>query len=87
MELSRATMKKLFLLIGFGALLLTAPQWIGKAGSLLSLLLGILFPFLAGAALAFALNVPMRFLENRLLSPLVGEKAPAGRKQIGRAHV
>ena len=70
MDLSRATMKKLLLLIGFGALAVTAPTWLDNALALLGFLLGILSPFLVGAALAFILNVPMRFLENHLICPL-----------------
>lgn len=70
MDLSRATMKKLFLLIGFGALAVTAPFWLGSALSKLNLLMGILSPFLVGAAMAFVLNVPMRFLESRVVTPL-----------------
>ena len=76
MDLSRATMKKLMLLIGFGALALTVPQWLGPAARLLALLLGILSPFLVGAAMAFALNVPMRFIENKVLIPLTGQNDP-----------
>ena len=69
MELPRSTMKKLLLLIAFGALAVTAPMWIGQAGHALGFLLGIASPFLAGAALAFVLNVPMHFLENKLVDP------------------
>lgn len=69
MELSRATMKKLFLLIGFGALAFTAPQWLGQALSVTRFMGGVLSPFLVGAAMAFVLNVPMRFIETRLLGP------------------
>lgn len=81
MELSRSTMKKLFLLIGFGALVFTAPQWLGKALSMLQFWGGILSPFIIGAAMAFVLNVPMHFIENRLLTPAFDhskKKVPKG---------
>ena len=81
MELSRSTMKKLFLLIGFGALVFTAPQWLGKALPMLQFWGGILSPFIIGAAMAFVLNVPMHFIENRLLTPAFDhskKKVPKG---------
>lgn len=68
MEISRATMKKLLLLIAFAALAFTAFQWIDGMAVALSFLAELLSPFLGGAALAFILNVPMRFLERNLFS-------------------
>lgn len=68
MEISRATMKKLLLLIAFAALAFTAFQWIDGMAAALSFLAELLSPFLGGAALAFILNVPMRFLERNLFS-------------------
>ena len=66
MEISRATMKKLLLLIAFAALALTAFQWIDGVASALRFLLDLLAPFIAGGAVAFVLNVPMRFIEAKL---------------------
>lgn len=68
MELSKETMKKLALLIAFAAICFTAFQWIDGAKTALGFLSGILSPFLLGAALAFVLNVPMRFLERKVLA-------------------
>ena len=68
MEISRATMKKLLLLIAFAALAFTAFQWIDGMAVALSFLAELLSPFLGGVALAFILNVPMRFLERNLFS-------------------
>ena len=68
MEISRTTMKKLLLLIAFAALAFTAFQWIDGVAVALRFLAGLLSPFLGGAALAFILNVPMRFLERNLFS-------------------
>ncbi len=85
MELSRSTMKKLFLLIGFGALAFTAPQWLSKGLSLIGFLGRILSPFIMGAAMAFVLNVPMRFIERNLLSPLWDHRKKKAPKSLIRA--
>ena len=70
MELNRATMKKLILLIFITAALLAVAQNIEKVSQGFHFLLGVLSPFLAGSALAFILNVPMRSLERHLLASL-----------------
>lgn len=72
MELSRGTMKKLLLLITFTVLLLTGLQHLDKVAAGLGFIWGVLSPFLVGGALAFVLNVPMRFLERRLFTPAKG---------------
>ena len=66
MEISRTTMKKLLLLIAFAALAFTAFQWIDGVAAALRFLLNLLAPFIAGGAVAFVLNVPMRAIETRL---------------------
>ena len=66
MEISRATMKKLMVLIAFAALAFSFFQWIDNAVIAIRFLGSILSPFLIGAAIAFVLNVPMRFLEAKL---------------------
>ena len=66
MEISRTTMKKLMLLIAFAALAFTAFQWIDGVAAALRFLLNLLAPFVAGGAVAFVLNVPMRAIETRL---------------------
>ncbi len=68
MELSRSMIKKLMALIAFAALCLAVSQRPESVGSVLSFVLSMLSPFLTGAALAFILNVPMRFVENRLFA-------------------
>lgn len=72
MELSRATMKKLIFLIVLAALSFTAFEWMDSAKALVSFLGGVFSPFFIGAALAFILNVPMRFIENLLFTPKKG---------------
>ncbi len=69
------------LLIAFAALLFTSPQWIGTLGTCWQFIRSVLSPFLLGAALAFILNVPMRFFEKKLF--LDGQPIRIGRKKNG----
>ena len=85
MELSKNTMKKLVFLVVLGGSVLTAPQWFDKAVKLLGLFNGILSPFIAGAAMAFILNVPMRFIERRLLLAHLSEKQVSAHHSLIRA--
>ncbi len=82
MELPRSTMRKLLLLITFAALLFTAHQWLDDAQTLLAFLGSVLSPFLIGAAMAFILNVPMRFLENRLFTPISARRVSGKKKPL-----
>ncbi len=63
MELNRATMKKIMLLIAFAVVLLVGVQRFEVLVGAAKFLIGIISPFLAGGAIAFVLNVPMHFLE------------------------
>lgn len=72
-------MKKLALLIAFAALAFTAFEWFDGAARAAVFLLDLLAPFLAGGAVAFVLNVPMRFIESKLL-PTPGGKPTASRR-------
>lgn len=74
MELSRSTMKRLIFLILFAALAFSACQWLDSARSLLGFLGGVFAPFFLGAAIAFILNVPMRFIESHLFPPRRGTR-------------
>lgn len=76
MELSRSTMKKLMGLIAFAAVCLALSQRPEAIGSAFAFLISILSPFLIGGALAFVLNVPLRFIEHKLFS------APKAKKQF-----
>jgi len=73
MELDRAAMKKLMFLITFTVLLLVGVMNLRTVFSALQFIAGILSPFLTGAIIAFILNVPMRFLEQKLF-PSTGKK-------------
>lgn len=66
MDLNKETMKKVMFLILYTvavlALFFNMKDALGIAGRVLQLL----FPFLLGGAIAFILNVPMRFIEGKL---------------------
>ena len=79
MDISRSAMKKIMLLIAFAALCFAIVWRLDAVETGLNFLLGILSPFLIGSALAFVINVPMRFFENKLFSsPKVQRRLSAG---------
>lgn len=84
MELSRSTMKKLMGLIAFAAVCFALCQRLETVGTVLTFVISMLAPFLIGSALAFVLNVPMRFIEDKLFSSLKAQKklSPALRRII-----
>ncbi|EJX00694.1 hypothetical protein, membrane [gut metagenome] len=59
-------MKNLMILIVFAVLVLVGVQRIENLAAGLVLLMRIVFPFILGGAMAFLLNLPMRFLENKI---------------------
>lgn len=83
MEQDKGNLKKLIWVVAFGILLFWALQNIAELSVLLGVLLGLIMPFLVGLIIAFILNVPMRFIERRLLSPL-GKKAPRVMGKLSR---
>ena len=66
MDLNRSNMKKLLRLIAFAGVCLAAAMRLEAVGSLLKGTVGMFSPFIVGAAIAFILNVPMRFFERVL---------------------
>ena len=61
MEISRAAMRKLMLLIAFAILLFTGLQHFGQVLAFLRFVGGVASPLLIGGAVAFVLNVPRSF--------------------------
>lgn len=82
MEISRTTMKKLMALIAFAALLWAGLHQMDAVMGAVRFVWGVLSPLFLGAALAFILNVPMRFLERKLFS---GRRTRKGKKRISPA--
>ena len=81
MNLDRENMKKIMLLITFTVLLLVGVQRFDVVLETLGGVWGIFFPFVLGGAIAFLLNVPMHFLENRLFGE---EKDKKWKKKLAR---
>lgn len=66
MELNQDTVKKLRGLIVFTVIAAVAGVNYRSLFGLAAALLGMMFPFLLGAAIAFILNVPMRWIEGQI---------------------
>lgn len=84
MELSKETMKRIGTLILFAAAVLTAVIHIDAVVQFIAFVLGVLSPFLIGSAIAFVLNLPMKFIETKLLGDnrIKSRKMRAARRSI-----
>lgn len=84
MELSKETMKRIGTLILFAAVVLTAVIHIDAVVQFIAFVLGVLSPFLIGSAIAFVLNLPMKFIETKLLGDdrIKSRKMQAARRPI-----
>lgn len=67
MELNRDNLKKILGIIAFTVLLYAAFQRWEMIAAGLQTLFGYVFPFVLGGCVAFVLNVPMRFIEIRII--------------------
>ena len=76
MQFDRTVMRRLMALITFTLLLLALLMRFDRVLAACRFLTGILSPFLIGGAMAFILNVLMRFIEERLLAPLFKKRRP-----------
>ncbi len=65
-KISKDTMKKAICLIGFAVLLYVGVRNMDVVLQYLGLLWQLMFPFILGCAIAFVLNVPMKFMEKHL---------------------
>lgn len=74
MKLDKDTIKKLRGLIVFTILCYVGLQHMNVVISCIGIVLKLISPFLLGACMAFILNVPMRFLEDKLLGKLENGK-------------
>ena len=64
MNLDRNNIKKLLLIIVFAIAVFTAFENLSKIIYFIGILLTILIPFFIGGAIAFVLNIPMKYIEN-----------------------
>lgn len=68
MEWNREAVKSLLAVVCGGVAFYCALQNLGAVFGALGRLIGVLWPFLLGGAIAFVLNVPMRMIERNLFS-------------------
>lgn len=65
MDINRETMKKIMLLILYTVIVLALAMQFERVLVFIGWIIRLVFPFLCGSAIAFILNVPMRFVETR----------------------
>ena len=82
MDLTRGNMKKSRGLILFTALVCLAVLKIDNVLAGIFFLLGIIKPFLYGAAIAFVLNIPMKAVEEGLLSKVKNPKFAKAKRPV-----
>lgn len=68
MDLNKKNMKNLMILIVFAVLVLVGVQRIENLAAGIIFLCRIVFPFILGGTMAFILNIPLHFLENKLFA-------------------
>lgn len=68
MDWSAKSLRRIMLLIAFAILLFLGLQNLSLVLAFLGNVLTLFAPFLVGLCIAFVLNVPMRFLENKILT-------------------
>lgn len=74
MELNNENMKKIRHLIVFTALIILCFWKYTIVFQAVKFVIGVVFPFILGGAIAFVFNVPMHFIENRLIQEKWKEK-------------
>lgn len=80
MELNNENMKKIRHLIVFTALIILCFWKYTIVFQAIKFVIGVVFPFILGGAIAFVFNVPMHFIENRLIQEKWKEKYKIVRK-------
>lgn len=75
MRLDKKNLRSIRLLIVFTAVVCLAVVHIKDLGNALNLVISIMQPFIWGGAIAFVMNIPLRGIENRLLSRWSGKWA------------
>lgn len=68
MNLDKYSIKKILMIITFTIVLYTSLQHLDVVWNSILVVWNILFPFILGGSIAFILNIPMSFIERKLLS-------------------
>ena len=84
MQLDKENIKKIVGIVSFAILLNWGLKNTDFLGRLLGLLVGLILPFLIGGALAFIINVPMRFLERTLFEKPYARRQKQPQKGKGK---
>ena len=74
LKMGKETMKKIIWLITFAILLYVCARNINVVLECIGVVWGLFFPFILGGAIAFVLNVPMKFIERHLFEKLKKKK-------------
>ena len=74
MELHSKNIRKILFIILFSIIAYTLVQNLGIAAQAFSWVSAVLSPFIIGLCLAFILNVPLKFLEERVLARIDGKE-------------
>lgn len=67
MELNSQNRRQIMGIVAFGIILYMILQNFGLISTIIKNIIGILNPFLIGAVIAFIINIPMKFLEQKIL--------------------
>ena len=65
MELDSKNMKKILIIVAFGIILYMTLQNFDIISNSFQNFTNILSPFILGACIAFVVNIPMKFIENK----------------------
>lgn len=80
MELDSKNMKKIMIIVAFGIVLYISLQNFDIISNGFQNFMKILSPFVLGACIAFVVNIPMKFIENKLLNSKKNKKNKYVRK-------
>ncbi len=82
MNLDKQNMKNIRLLILFAAIVCLGVINIKEVGALISFIIGIISPFIWGGAIAFVMNIPLRWIERHLLGKWNGKMAERFKRPV-----
>lgn len=70
MDLNKKNVRTLMMLIVFTVLFIGLVNNLPAIGGIIKIIIGLVFPFIVGACLAFVLNVPIHFFEGRVFGKI-----------------
>ncbi|MEG0872659.1 MAG: AI-2E family transporter [Clostridia bacterium] len=86
-ELDKKNMKKIFVIVAFAIVLFLSLQNLNVLGEVIITLLKLITPFIIGFCIAFILNIPVRFIENRILRLNVKSKKKGNKKKTDKFKI